>query len=238
MSNLIKLIKPPDYVSLVNILFGMTGLFLAILGEFSLATVCILLAAVADGMDGYVARKTSSGPLGEHIDSLADTVSFGVLPAVLIYSISGSAIAAVVAVFYVLCGVLRLARYNAFPSKTPGYSGIPITGAAVFLAGLALFLEKIQYTASPFDFLKILMPYESAILLVFMLLLSFVMVSTIPYVKVTKSRTFLILIGIFTLAVLSAFLTNAFSFLFPGILFILLLVYLVSPAFIRRGKSI
>ncbi|WP_338100036.1 CDP-diacylglycerol--serine O-phosphatidyltransferase [Methanolapillus africanus] len=237
MFNLIKLIKPPDYVSLINIIFGMGGIFLALSGEFSAAAVYILLAAVADGLDGYVARRTSSGPLGEHIDSLADTVSFGVAPVILICSISGSAIAAVIGVFYLLCGILRLARYNAFPSKTPGYSGIPITAAAVFLACLALFLENVQYTVPPIDFLQMLTPYEPVILMFFMLLLSFVMVSSIPYMKVTKSKTFLILIFIFALTVLSAFFPNALAFLFPGILFLLLLIYLISPAFMRHSKK-
>ncbi|WNY27412.1 CDP-diacylglycerol--serine O-phosphatidyltransferase [Methanolapillus ohkumae] len=229
-----KLIKPPDYVSLANLLFGMIGIFLALSDAFSLAAVCLLLAAVADGMDGYIARKTSSGPLGEHIDSLVDTISFGVLPAVIIYSMSSTAVTAVFAIFYVMCGVLRLARYNAFPPKNHEYSGIPITGAAVFVASLVILFGKLPFS---FNFLPDLVDYSAGIFIVVIFVLSLLMVSTIPYTKVIRAKVFLFILFVFFLTLFSVFFTGVVAEICSGVLFLLMMIYLISPLFRWVGKK-
>ena len=225
-----SLLKAPDFVSMINLLFGMAAIFFSFNGAFGIAAACLLIAAVADGVDGYVARKTSSGPLGEHIDSLVDAVSFGVAPAVLIYCMVGNPIAGIVVCIYAACGILRLARYNAFPSKTPGYSGIPITGACVVLAVLVILADQFAKNA-------IEIPYLIEFMCLFMLLLSVLMISGIPYPKVMKKKTFIILIILFTGSVAAIFINSIYMAIFPGLLGILMLLYLLSPIFGLLSKK-
>lgn len=200
----------------------MATIFLAFNGSFSIAAACLLVAAAADGVDGYVARKTSGGQLGPHIDSLVDAVSFGVAPAILIFCMSGEWISIPFVCFYVICGVFRLARYNAFPSKKPAYSGIPITGACVFLAVLIIFFTEISLAG--FE-----IPYINEWIYAVLFLLSLLMVSTVPYPKVMKQSIFIFLILLFSGTIISVFAGNPYTLIFPGALCLLMLFYLLSP---------
>jgi Phosphatidylserine synthase len=217
-----RLLKLPDFVSLVNLLFGMAAVFFAFGNSYSIAAACLLIAAAADGADGYLARKISGGPLGAHLDSLVDTVSFGIAPAVLLYCMSGSFFAILAVCFYVICGILRLARYNAFPSKNPEYSGIPITGACVFIASFVIFFDRLVH----FSFE---IPYILELLCVLMILLSILMVSTVPYPKVMKKFSFVLLIILFSATILSLAIESIYVIIFPGIMCCLMLIYLFAP---------
>jgi len=218
----LHLLKAPDFVSIINLLFGMAAIFFAFSGLFSVAAVCLLIAAAADGVDGYVARKTSSGPLGAHIDSLVDAVSFGVAPAVLVYCMSGELISILFVCLYAICGILRLARYNAFPPQEPVYSGIPITSACVSLAVLIIFFNEVPRAA--FE-----VPYSNELIYITLFLLSLLMVSTIPYPKVMKKITFVFLIFLFSGTSISVFIDSPYIIIFPGVLCLLMLFYLLSP---------
>ena len=218
----LHLLKIPDFVSLINLLFGMAAIFFAFNDSYSIAAACLLIAAAADGADGYIARKTSGGPLGEHIDSLVDTVSFGVAPAVLIYCMGGTALSILIVCFYLICGVLRLARYNAFPSHEPKYSGIPITGACVFIASFVLLFDKLAQ-------LSIEIQYGIEFFYGLMFILSLLMISTVSYPKVMKKMTFAVLIFFFSATIISIFIENIYFSLFPGILCLMMLIYLFTP---------
>jgi CDP-diacylglycerol--serine O-phosphatidyltransferase len=134
----------------------------------------ILLSVVLDSLDGKMARKLSAASdFGKELDSLSDVVSFGVAPAVLAYvslmqpniMLGGIAIACV----FVLCGAVRLARYNTLP-LTGYFVGVPITFAGGFIALVALFYQRIPWQVMP----------------VCMLVLSFLMVSTIKVSRLGK----------------------------------------------------
>lgn len=120
---------------------------------FVLALILLLIAAIADGADGYIARRFKGGELGEQLDSLADAVSFGVAPALLIYLQFGQInplvgdpdpLVAVFPIFYAICGVLRLARFNSMASSKTGFEGLPITAGCVMLVTYML-LSKEKY---------------------------------------------------------------------------------------------
>ncbi|WP_318785711.1 CDP-diacylglycerol--serine O-phosphatidyltransferase [Methanimicrococcus hacksteinii] len=230
---MLHLLKAPDFVSMINLIFGMAAIFFAFSGAFGAAAACLLIAAAADGVDGYVARKTSGGPLGEHIDSLVDVVSFGVAPAVIVYCMSENIISVVFVCFYLICGILRLARYNAMPHKKEEYAGIPITGAAVALSMFVLILFNLEKT-------NFSIPYDIEIMFVFMFVLSLLMISTIPYSKVMKKETFAVLIILFVGTIASLFVSNALIVIFPAILGFLMLIYLISPliGLISKKKSV
>jgi CDP-diacylglycerol--serine O-phosphatidyltransferase len=107
------------------------------------AAALIPLALVFDFLDGRVARwRHKSSPLGRELDSLADVISFGVAPAAIAYAAGlDSALDQVALVYFVLCGVSRLARYNVTTEnlagaggKVPYFEGTPIPTSIVPLA--------------------------------------------------------------------------------------------------------
>ena len=132
----------PNMVTSGNLLCGMLSLILAIHGSFVPAAWLIFAAVFFDFMDGKVARSLGGGSqFGLEFDSLADVVSFGVAPAVLLYivylkgfmGVSG----ALVASFFALCGALRLARFNVV-HVTGHFQGIPIPAAGLFVASFVI----------------------------------------------------------------------------------------------------
>ncbi|MCB0282083.1 MAG: CDP-diacylglycerol--serine O-phosphatidyltransferase [Calditrichae bacterium] len=139
----------PNSFTVGNMLSGyMSIVFSVNQKDFTLAAWMIVLAAFLDAIDGKVARITnSSSKFGVEYDSLADVVSFGVAPSVLIYQyyfIHLSHIGLFFSFFPVLFGSIRLARFNVELTgftKTH-FSGLPIPAAAITLASYILLSEK------------------------------------------------------------------------------------------------
>jgi CDP-diacylglycerol--serine O-phosphatidyltransferase len=105
--------------------------------------VAILFAVLFDGMDGRAARATrTTSRFGMEYDSLADLVSFGVAPALLIYSWALSSYGRIgwaAAFLFLVCGALRLARFNTQPGSSDGsFIGLPIPAAAAVIAATVL----------------------------------------------------------------------------------------------------
>jgi len=140
----------PNAVTVTALCFGLTGIRFAIDGKFEQAVIAILIAGVLDGMDGRIARALhGESRFGAELDSLADSIAFGVAPALVIFLWSlhdipqyGWLFALAHAVF---C-VLRLARFNAQidsaeqPHKSAGFlTGVPAPAGAG-LAFLPMFL--------------------------------------------------------------------------------------------------
>lgn len=80
-------IKEQDAATIVNLLFGTLAILFLIESRdnISIAAVFVLVCVLADGADGYLARTRGQGSLGFQLDSLADFVSFGLLPSILVY---------------------------------------------------------------------------------------------------------------------------------------------------------
>ena len=132
---------------LAAILIGL--LLLAIDGFFDLSALLLFLAVVLDVFDGKIAGLMHQKNLfGKQIDSMSDLVSFGVAPALLFYSLSSpGTLGIIVALLFVACGMLRLARYNI--SEEAGFEGVPITVNGVLFPVLFLlfssFPESLNY---------------------------------------------------------------------------------------------
>jgi CDP-diacylglycerol--serine O-phosphatidyltransferase len=162
----------------------------------------ILAAAVLDFFDGWVARMTrSESQFGVQYDSLADLVAFGVAPSILIYTrLSGMEnlhAGEVITAVYVVCGALRLARFNVQKSRIEklSFTGLPIPAAAGTIVSGFLFFQKIDP-----DWDK---EFVLRILPVLMIVISYLMVSEINYpslkqLKLERRRQFdvLPLIGV------------------------------------------
>ncbi|WP_292798046.1 archaetidylserine synthase [Methanobrevibacter sp.] len=132
-----------DVVSLMNMLCGFLSVVMSIKQDFFTAAILMIFSLLFDSVDGWVARKTNrvdEYEFGKNIDSLSDIVSFGVAPAVFLYSYALlntpylEIPAIIVASFIVICGVLRLTRYNVISNEVKGFIGFPIPGIAIIMA--------------------------------------------------------------------------------------------------------
>lgn len=138
-----------DLISLLNMSSGFLSIILAINHFFELSALLMIVAIMFDSADGWVARKTNRNDslgFGKNIDSLSDIVSFGVAPAVFLYTSLNTTpmplqtIVILVSLLIVVCGILRLTRYNVIADhiKTSGFIGFPIPGISFILATLYL----------------------------------------------------------------------------------------------------
>ncbi len=131
----------PNIFTGANLVFGMLALLYAIEGRFDIGAALILIAAILDRFDGKLARKLGvSTDFGRELDSLADLVSFGVAPAVTaylwrLYDLGPAGV--LMMVLFVLCGALRLARFNIM-NVSDYFLGVPITVAGSLVAALVL----------------------------------------------------------------------------------------------------
>ena len=147
--NMLSLMKIADIFTVGNLCCGVLSIFLAIDGLFDLSALLLFLAVVFDVLDGKIAGLMNQKNLfGKQLDSMSDLVSFGVAPALLFYSLSSPGILGIiVALFFVACGMLRLARYNI--SEEAGFEGVPITVNGVLFPLLFLlfssFPESLNY---------------------------------------------------------------------------------------------
>lgn len=135
-----------DAVTAANSTLGFAAVAVAPV-EPVLAARLVLLAAIADGLDGVIAEWRGGTRVGEYLDSLADVVSFCVAPAVLVVGLVGPDWSAVdarlvaavgVPAVFVTAGVVRLALYTAFDVKADYTEGVQTTLAATILAAAVL----------------------------------------------------------------------------------------------------
>ncbi|AEG60480.1 CDP-diacylglycerol--serine O-phosphatidyltransferase [Desulforamulus ruminis] len=142
----------PNLFTMGNLLFGVFALVLALQEEYVQGGIMILMAGIMDYLDGKVARKLQvSSDFGKELDSLADLVSFGVAPAILAYALKLSDwgyLGLAIALAFVLCGALRLARFNA-NTFTGCFMGVPITAAGGIIAILIIYFGNIPTLALP-----------------------------------------------------------------------------------------
>jgi CDP-diacylglycerol--serine O-phosphatidyltransferase len=167
----------PSLLTLTSIFFSFYSIINSIKEQFVLAAALILVAGFFDGIDGKVARLTNTTTrFGLELDSLADVISFGVAPALLMYmwALSPTAqIGWVSAFLFVSCGALRLARFNVQSGTIDSkkFNGLPIPAAAVMLSTTVLFFHKLEIEPEQFRLA----------LLILTLVLSFLMVSAIKF---------------------------------------------------------
>src|SRR5580693_2519163 len=214
-------------------------------GNIKIALGFILLACICDLLDGRLARMGGvESPFGREFDSLADLISFGAAPAFLVHRVVLSRvfdtqpeIGWFIASIYLVCGALRLARFNCLAAMSGGgggkeFLGFPIPAAAGLVASLTLFLmwdeDRTDLSAGPWRYL----------LPGLLLFLSFMMVSEVKYpsfktldlrARRTFAKTVIIIIFIAALVILR-------RLILPVVLPLMFTVYLLY-GFIRPRIS-
>ena len=203
----------PNMVTSGNLLCGLFSLILVLHGRYIPAAWLVFFAVIFDGFDGKVARMLGGGSqFGMEFDSLADLVSFGTAPAILMYQVSVRGLyilGAVTACFFALCVALRLARFNVVHVPGP-FQGLPCPAGGLFVSSFVIAGIKLP-------------AWTMACVLVAVGLL---MISSIPYAnmkKLTKKTADPVkCIAMFTMFVLS------FVFLRSGAPLFLFALYIVS----------
>jgi CDP-diacylglycerol--serine O-phosphatidyltransferase len=197
----------PSLLTTASVFAGFYALIAAVNGLAYRAGAAILLAMVFDALDGRVARYTrSASRFGLEYDALADLLSFGVAPGVLLYTwaLQPHGRMGWLAVFlYVICGGLRLARFNAQnrPEKAGDFVGLPIPGAAGVVASTVMFFEEFPPRPAP--------PARGVALMAYCL--AFLMVSNFRYrsfkrLQLRERRPFHLLVAsVLLLVVVAAF---------------------------------
>ena len=160
----------------------------------------IMLGGVFDGLDGRVARLTkATSKFGVEFDSLADLLTFGLAPAILVYVWvlrPYGKIGWIAAFLFVICGALRLARFNAQATgkKSIYFTGLPIPGGASLIATLVIFY--FSYWKSWEGIFR----YRTVISVIAVYFFALLMVSTLKFrsfsgIDVSRSKPFNVLIG-------------------------------------------
>lgn len=136
----------PNIFTFINLSLGIISIILCFDGKAVYAGLSIILAAIVDRYDGQIARKFNAVSLiGKELDSLADLVSFGVAPAILVWKLSLINLGFIGYFFlliFPICGAFRLARFNVSEFKNV-YMGVPITLAGSALAWDAIAIAKL-----------------------------------------------------------------------------------------------
>lgn len=140
----------PNLMTTVALFAGFYAVIAGMNGDYELGAIAIFVAMIFDGLDGRVARMTnSSSAFGAEYDSLADMISFGLAPALLVYQWALNdfgKLGWLVAFVYTVGAALRLARFNTQVGIADKryFQGLPSPAAAAVLAGFIWMIESNQ----------------------------------------------------------------------------------------------
>ncbi|MGD8226510.1 MAG: CDP-diacylglycerol--serine O-phosphatidyltransferase [Desulfobacteraceae bacterium] len=227
----------PNLFTSASLFGGFYAIIATIQGRYEAAAIAIIISFVFDGIDGRIARFTrTTSHFGTEYDSLSDLIAFGVAPGILAFQWAlepFGRLGWLAAFMYVICGALRLARFNV--QKISGdsnyFKGLPIPAAACFIASLILFAG---------DFGGI--PESKSLIIISMIyVLSFLMVSTINYLSFKKfdirnRKPFSVLVSIILVSLVIAYKPKI-------MLFLIMLSYVLSGPVsalyrVYRGRSL
>jgi CDP-diacylglycerol---serine O-phosphatidyltransferase len=230
----------PNLVTLLALCMGLTAIRFAIEGQFEIAVIAVVVAAVLDGLDGRIARALrGTSRFGAELDSLADFVGFGVAPALILYFWSLNQFKSLgwfAALVFVIAAALRLARFNVMiddPNRPAWqahfFTGMPApAGALVSLLPLYFHLSVLAVPN-----VRALVPFEIA----YVLIVALLMASRIPHFsgkkigRVPREYVIVVLFGIVACLLLLAIFTME-------MLIGLTIAYLVTiPFAIRRFNA-
>ena len=134
----------PNTITSMNLLAGIMGVIFTLEGHLEWALPMMILAGVFDFCDGLAARLLDAhSPIGGELDSLADDVSFGVLPALMLYKVmpaDAPALLRYIPLFVAVMSAVRLAKFNIDDRQTLDFLGLPTPSCALVCGSLATFL--------------------------------------------------------------------------------------------------
>ncbi|GAA5520900.1 CDP-diacylglycerol--serine O-phosphatidyltransferase [Aliifodinibius salicampi] len=221
----------PSFFTLMNLFCGFLAIISISEGRLFFGAWLIVIAGLFDALDGFMARlSNATSQFGIELDSISDVVSFGVAPGFLLYTFGLSEmpfVGIILSALPPLCGAVRLARYNvdAQESRTDFFKGLPIPAQAIMIAAfyLTFYNRPELFSDLKYGLNSVLVPL--------IVLLSFLMVSTIPFDKIPS----------FDKQSIKKHKGKLALFLFYGVLILLLQevgLMIVFSAFIIKGLII
>lgn len=198
MFEIFREIKLPDIFTFLNLIFGFAGIYYIFI-DLHFSVIFLFTSVLMDGADGLVAARYGKGMLGEDLDSLADAVSFGVLPALMISVFSPTHLA--IAMIFLLMGVLRLARFNVL--KTEDFIGYPITSSALMIGSM------------------IYLGIDSLSIAVLTLIVSVFMVCDLEYLRIKDP----VILSVMAIVIVSSFIVRDAAY----VILAAAIFYLLSP---------
>ncbi len=142
----------PNTITLLNLCSGAMGVVAAYEADYKMVVFFILLSAVLDFLDGFMARLLKAySPLGKELDSLADVISFGLVPAMVAKSLMTASLGWVswFGLLIAAFSALRLAKFNIDDRQTTSFIGMPTPANAILWGGLAYAYAEF-FSANPY----------------------------------------------------------------------------------------
>jgi len=206
----------PSALTLGNLFFGLWAIVSASRGDFVGAAWLIVWAAIADTIDGRVARYTSTGSrFGEELDSLVDAISFGVAPALIIYFtfLSNKEWGWMASFFYVSAAVIRLARFNVDQAghAKVSFHGLPSPSAGIALATYYPF-SQTAFFHQYLGHLPWATIMTTGLFVIGLLMMSQILYPVMPKFAFSNFRGFLVFAWLFTMAVVAIWQPAMFFF--------------------------
>jgi CDP-diacylglycerol---serine O-phosphatidyltransferase len=176
----------PNIFTLVGVCIGLSSIKFAFDGNFQISIIAIIIAALIDGLDGRIARLIKgTSKVGKELDSLTDVISFGVAPAFIMYFWKLSELGRIgwlICLTYVVCVVLRLARFNVTSNEDSSwkdnfFEGIPSP------AGGVLVLLPLVYSFTELQFFQL--DYNLVVPILF-ITISIFLISKVPTYSLKK----------------------------------------------------
>ena len=191
----------PNMLTLIGVCIGLTSIRFSLNGQFDLAVIAIIFAALIDGLDGRIARLIKgTSKVGKELDSLTDMISFGVAPAFIMYFWKLNSLGRLgwlICLIYVICVALRLARFNVHSNQEASwkdnfFEGVPSpAGGILVLTPLVISMTNFNYIK--FDY-NIVVP-------IFFIITSLLLISKFPTysfkkIVIQRKTTIFLLFGI------------------------------------------
>ena len=214
----------PNLCTAANLFFGMLSILATYEGDYFFASIYILLALVADGLDGRIARALGvASEFGKEMDSLCDLGSFGIAPAFLAYSFclhNFGYIGKAAAIIFALCGMWRLARFNVSTDVVHGFfMGLAIPAGGCIVATTTMLLTALEIQPQNFGLI-----YPITIIIIGYLMVSHV---HYPNFKGDGAEKIYLASKIFAAAMFSAIVFTTIKFPVQGILTAIFATYAV-----------
>lgn len=218
------------------------------MGKIQIASICIFIAAIIDFFDGFVARALDAkSAIGKQLDSLADMVTFGVVPGIMMYqliarSYYASADAFDYPILYYAIGfaltlgaAYRLAKFNIDTRQATAFLGMPTPAMAIFIAAIPILIIRDEFNLAVFF-------NNKWILMAIVILLTYLMVSEIPMLSLKMSSlgwkenkwTYLLIIKSIAISLICLLFLHSVFIILPVIIITYILLS-ISKNIIEHG---
>ncbi len=224
--SMIKLLSIADLISITNAILGFLAIIMIFLNEIHYSFSLILLAMIADGIDGLVARKTKHSNLGEYMEAMGDMISLVIAPSIFVYriyindillseNIFQHLLLIIVLTIFLFFNILRLSSFHIMKEKEI-FIGLPASASTIILTVLSYFKIEFIY------------------LMLIILIISITLISNIRFPKPNNK--------INLLAAILIIISIIFGMQYNGIALILLLISIliysiIGPIYVYRIKK-